>query len=157
MLFMSAVFCFTTSNLSFITTTIIYDKQAIYLTGGHGTCIDFIDSKALKAAVETVYANDKIVAADCHGPVGLAGCNKPDGTPLVAGKVVTGFTNSEEDAVQLTEKVPFLIETKFIEQGAKYEKGDDWAPKVCVDGKLVTGQNPASSEACAKEVCKLLG
>lgn len=104
-----------------------------------------------------VYANDKVVAAACHGPVGLAACNKPDGTPIVAGKVVTGFTNSEEDAVQLTSKVPFLIETKFLELGAKYEKGPDWAPKACVDGNLVTGQNPASSEPTAKAVCAILG
>mmetsp|Transcript_12033 Transcript_12033/g.19968 ORF Transcript_12033/g.19968 Transcript_12033/m.19968 type:complete len:225 (+) Transcript_12033:41-715(+) len=131
--------------------------DAIYLTGGHGTCVDFVSSKELKAAIELMYAADKVVAAACHGPIGLAGCNKPDGTPLVAGKTVTGFTNSEEAAVQLTDKVPFLIETKFIEQGAKYEKGPDWGPKACVDGKLVTGQNPASSEPCAKEVCKLLG
>ncbi|KAI2498418.1 ThiJ/PfpI family-like [Fragilaria crotonensis] len=131
--------------------------DAIYLTGGHGTCVDYITSPDLKNAIELLYANDKVVAADCHGPIGLANCVKPDGTPLVAGKTVTGFSDSEEDAVQLTELVPFLIEAKFKEQGANYEKADDWNPKVCVDGKLVTGQNPQSSDLCAKAVVKLLG
>lgn len=131
--------------------------DAIYLTGGHGTCVDYIDSPDLKNAIELLYANDKVVAADCHGPIGLANCVKPDGTPLVAGKTVTGFSDTEEDAVQLTELVPFLLEAKFKEQGANYEKADDWHPKVCVDGKLVTGQNPQSSDLCAKAVVKLLG
>lgn len=131
--------------------------DAIYLTGGHGTCVDYITSPDLKNAIELLYANDKVVAADCHGPIGLANCVKPDGTPLVAGKTVTGFSDTEEDAVQLTELVPFLLEAKFKEQGANYEKADDWHPKVCVDGKLVTGQNPQSSDLCAKAVVKLLG
>ncbi len=131
--------------------------DAIYLTGGHGTCVDFITSPDLKNAIELLYANDKVVAADCHGPVGLVNCVKPDGTPLVAGKTVTGFSDTEEDAVKLTELVPFLLESKFKEQGANYEKADDWNPKVCVDGKLVTGQNPQSSDLCAKAVVKLLG
>lgn len=131
--------------------------DAIYLTGGHGTCVDFITSPDLKKAIELLFAQDKVVAADCHGPIAFCNCVKPDGTPLVAGKTVTGFSDSEEDAVKLTELVPFLLEAKFKEQGANYEKGDDWSPKVCVDGKLVTGQNPQSSEVCAKAVAKLLG
>jgi putative intracellular protease/amidase len=131
--------------------------DAIYLTGGHGTCVDFITSPELKKAVELLYATDKVVATDCHGAVGLVNCVKPDGTPLVAGKTVTGFADSEEEAVKLTNIVPFLLESKFKEQGANYEKADDWHPKVCVDGKLVTGQNPQSSDLCAKEVAKILG
>ena len=131
--------------------------DAIYLAGGHGTCTDFVGSASLKKAVETIYAADKVVAADCHGPVGLCHCNKPDGTPLVAGKVVTGFADSEEEAVQLTAIVPFLLETRMKELGGKYEKASDWASKVCVDGKLVTGQNPQSSDECAAAVIKLLG
>ena len=97
------------------------------------------------------------MAADCHdGPIALAECNKADGSPLVQDKVVTGFADSEEHAVQLEKLVPFLVETKFREQGAKYEKADDWNSKVCVDGKLITGQNPASSEECAKAVLAAL-
>jgi putative intracellular protease/amidase len=130
--------------------------DAIYLTGGHGTCTDFVSDVDLKLGVETLYAANKVVAADCHGPVGLAQCVKPDGTPLVAGKTVTGFADSEEAAVQLVSIVPFLLESRFKEQGANYEKGDDWNSKVCVDGKLVTGQNPQSSDACAAAVVKLL-
>lgn len=130
--------------------------DAIYMTGGHGTCVDFVDNPILKAAIETMYNAGKIVAADCHGPIGLAECNKADGTPLVAGLSVTGFTDAEEDAVQLTSAVPFLIETRFKELGAKYEKADDWNSKVCVDGNLVTGQNPQSSDDCAMAVVRLL-
>lgn len=89
--------------------------------------------------------------------VGLAQCAKPDGTPLVAGVAVTGFSDSEEAAVQMTGAVPFLIEAKFRELGAKYEKGDDWSSKVCVEGKLLTGQNPQSSEELAKAVLAALG
>jgi len=130
--------------------------DALYLSGGHGTCSDFVNNPTLKSCIEAMLAAGKVVAADCHGPIALAQCVKPNGEPLVAGLKVTGFNNSEEAAVQLTEKVPFLIETKFIELGAKYEKGGDWTSKCCVDGKLVTGQNPQSSEECAKAVIKLL-
>jgi len=84
-------------------------------------------------------------------------CVKSDGYPLVQGLTVTGFSNTEEEAVQLTSLVPFLLETKLMELGGKYEKADDWNSKVCVDGKLVTGQNPQSSEECAKAVVEILG
>ena len=131
--------------------------DAIYLTGGHGTCVDFTSCPDLTKAIEFLYANDKVVAADCHGVNGFVNCLKPDGTPLVAGKTVTGFSDSEEAAVQLTELVPFLLEAKLKEMGANFEKADDWQPKVCVDGKLVSGQNPASSDLCAKAVAKILG
>ena len=126
--------------------------DAIYLAGGHGTCTDFTDNKTLKSAIEGMLAAGKVVAADCHGPIALAQCSKPDGSPLVQGLCVTGFCDSEEAAVGQTGNVPFLIETKFKELGAKYEKAADWNPKASVDGNLVTGQNPQSSEACAKAV-----
>ena len=126
------------------------------MAGGHGTCVDYIDNPALKAAIETLFASGKVVAADCHGPLCLVDCVKPDGSPLVKDKAVTGFSDSEENAVQLDKLVPFLLETRFKEQGAKYEKTDDWNVHVCVDGKLVTGQNPQSSEECAKAVINLL-
>eukprot|EP00980_Cylindrotheca_fusiformis_P007449 scaffold1537_cov108-Cylindrotheca_fusiformis.AAC.8 len=132
------------------------DFDAIYLPGGHGTTTDFIGNPTLKNAVEAMYNADKIVTAVCHGPVCLTECTKKDGTPLVQGKTVTGFADSEEEAVGYTKVVPVLIETKFKEQGASYEKGDDWTSKVCVDGKLITGQNPQSSEEAAKAVVKAL-
>lgn len=130
--------------------------DCIYLSGGHGTCVDFVDNAELKAAVEKVYSSDKVVAADCHGPIGLAHCCKPDGTPIVAGVKCTGFSNSEEDAVGLTKAVPFLIETKFKEQGAEWSVGADWNSNVAVAGKLITGQNPQSSDECAKAVVAAL-
>lgn len=132
------------------------DVDAIFLCGGHGTCTDFVGNTVLKSAIETLYAADKVVSAVCHGPTGLAHCNKPDGTPIVKGKVVTGFKDTEELAVQLQEKVPFMLEAKLKELGGLYESGDDWSSKVCVDGKLVTGQNPQSSEECATAVISVL-
>ena len=130
--------------------------DAIYMAGGHGTCSDFVADLNLKKAVEQLYASGKIVAADCHGPIGLAQCVKPDGTSLVAGKKVTGFTDSEEKAVGLTDKVPFLIETKFKEQGANFVAADDWNPNICIDGNLYTGQNPQSSDMLSEAVAKAL-
>jgi len=130
--------------------------DAIFLCGGHGTCTDFHVSADLKNAIETLYAADKIVAAVCHGPMGLTHCTNPDGTPLVKDKVVTGFKDTEEIKAHLENIVPFMLETKLKELGAKYESADDFNPNVCVDGKLVTGQNPQSSERIAAAVIALL-
>ncbi|KAL3925194.1 MAG: hypothetical protein SGILL_000567 [Bacillariaceae sp.] len=134
------------------------DYDCLYIPGGHGCCTDGINNPTLKSAIETMYNSGKLVATVCHGPIALAECNKADGTPLVKGLTVTGFSDAEEAAVGHTETVPYLIETRFKEQGATYEKAaDDWAPHVCVDGNLVTGQNPASSDPAAKKVVELLG
>ena len=103
-----------------------------------------------------MYEAKKVVAAVCHGPVCLTDCVKADGSPLVRDLKVTGFSNTEEDAVQLSSVVPFLLETKLNELGANFERGDDWNSKVCVDGNLVTGQNPQSTEECAQAVVKFL-
>mmetsp|Transcript_26873 Transcript_26873/g.39763 ORF Transcript_26873/g.39763 Transcript_26873/m.39763 type:complete len:228 (+) Transcript_26873:66-749(+) len=130
--------------------------DAIFLAGGHGTCVDFHTDPTLKGAIEDLYSTDKIVGAVCHGLLGLVSCVKKDGTALVSGKTVTGFSDSEEEAVQLTNIVPFLTESKLKELGGNYEKADNWSSKVCVDKNLVTGQNPQSSEATAIEVAKLL-
>ena len=130
--------------------------DAIFMTGGHGTCVDFVNNATLKKAIEIMYEAKKVVAAVCHGPVCLSDCTKADGSPLVEGLTVTGFSNTEEDAVQLSSLVPFLLETKFKDLGATYERGDDWNSKVCVDGNLVTGQNPQSTEECAEAVIKIL-
>ena len=92
----------------------------------------------------------------CHAPGVLIKTKLPNGEPLVKGKEVTGFSNSEEDAVQLTKVVPFLLEDEFKKLGANYSKGPDWGSYVKVDGLLITGQNPGSSEAAAKELIKLL-
>ncbi len=132
------------------------DVDAIFMAGGHGTCTDFINCPSLKAAIEGMYKDDKVVAAVCHGPICLTDCVKEDGTPLVQGKKVTGFTNTEENVVQKQDLVPFLLEDKLKELGGIYERADDWNCKVVADGKLVTGQNPQSSTECAKKVIEIL-
>lgn len=132
------------------------DVDAMFMTGGHGVGTDFINNPSLKSAIETMYNNKKIVSAVCHGPICLAECNKADGTPLVQGLTATGFSDSEEDTVQLTGHMPYLIEGRFKELGAKYEKADDWNSKVCVDGNLITGQNPQSSDECAQATIKAI-
>lgn len=129
---------------------------ALYLAGGHGTCVDFVGNPDVRTPVEQLYAAGKIVAADCHGPIALIECKKPDGTPLVAGLKCTGFTDTEEEAVGLTKAVPFLIEAEFKKQGGKFERSDDWNSHATVDGNLITGQNPQSSEECAKLVLAAL-
>jgi putative intracellular protease/amidase len=130
--------------------------DAVYVAGGHGACADLTHDADLKTAIESVYAANKIVASVCHGVIALTDCQGPNGNALVSDKVVTGFANSEEEVVQLTKLVPFLLETKLKELGGKYEKADDWHPKVCADGNLVTGQNPQSSADVAKKVVEML-
>lgn len=133
------------------------DFDAIFLPGGHGTCVDYVGSPVLKKTIEAMYNAGKVVSAVCHGPIAFVDCVKEDGTPLVQGKCITGFSDSEEAAVGKTDLVPHLLESKFKEQGANYERADDWNPKACVDGNLITGQNPQSSEAVAEELIKMLG
>ena len=124
--------------------------DAVYLTGGHGCCADFADNAEVKQCIESMYAAGKAVTSDCHGVIALPQCVS-SGQPLVKGKNVTGFSDSEEAAVQLTDVVPFLIEAKLREQGGVYSKAEvDWSPHVVVDGNLITGQNPASSKATAE-------
>jgi len=130
--------------------------DGIFFAGGHGTCVDFVDCSTIKSVIETMTAADKVVSAVCHGVNVFVTCKKPDGTPFVAGKKVTGFTDSEERMVQLDKAVPFLLEEKLVELGSNFEKAAEWNCKVSVDGKLVTGQNPQSSEKAAEEVVKLL-
>jgi len=103
-----------------------------------------------------MYASGKPVAAVCHAPAVLRHTEAPDGAPLVKGKSVTGFSNSEEDAVQLSEVVPFMLEDELKANGANYSKADDWHPYAMTDGNLITGQNPASSDPVAKAVLELI-
>ena len=132
------------------------DFDAVFYPGGHGPMWDLPDNLASVALIEAFVKDDKPVGAVCHAPVALVNVRGRDGEYLVKGKRVTGFTNSEEEAVGLTAVVPFLLEDRLKERGGIFSKGPDWAPYVQVDGKLVTGQNPASSEAGAKELLKLL-
>ena len=130
--------------------------DAIFLPGGHGTMWDLPESRDL--AVRLQHANEagKVIAAVCHGPAGLVGAKRADGSPLVAGKRVSAFTNEEEEAVGLTKAVPFLLETRLAQLGARIEKGPRFQPFAVRDGKLVTGQNPASSEKVAELVLSAL-
>jgi len=134
------------------------DYDVLYIPGGHGCCADFVNNGDVRSAIENTHNAGKIVAVVCHGPIALAECFKADGTtPFVKDLTVTGFSDTEEAAVGHTDNVPYLIETRFVEQGAKYEKAEaDWSSHVCVDGNLVTGQNPASSTAAARKVVELL-
>ncbi len=128
------------------------DYDAIFLPGGHGPMWDLCEEKQLAHLLEGFDRAGKVIAAVCHGPAGLVLAKKADGTPLVSGKQVTGFTNSEETAVGLHEVVPFLLETRLCELGAAFVKAEDFQEKVVQDGNLITGQNPASSTAAAEAV-----
>jgi putative intracellular protease/amidase len=130
--------------------------DAVFYPGGHGPLWDLAQSKDSIALIESAIAAGKPVGAVCHAPAVLRDVKGPDGSPLVKGKKVTGFTNTEEEAVGLTKVVPFLVEDMLKEKGGTYSKGGDWQSHVLTDGLLVTGQNPQSSEAGAKALLALL-
>jgi putative intracellular protease/amidase len=132
------------------------EYDAIYLPGGHGVCFDLPTDKDSIALVEKFWAEGKVVSAVCHGPCGLVNTKSANGEPLVKGKKVAGFSNSEEEAVGTSKRVPFLLETELIKQGGLYEKGADWSAYAIADGNLVTGQNPMSSEKLAELVLEAL-
>jgi len=129
--------------------------DAIFYPGGHGPLWDLAEDPASIRLIETFYESGKPVAAVCHAP-GVLRHVKHEGEPLVKGRRVTGFTNSEEEAVKLTHVVPFLVEDELTRLGGRYEKAGDWQSFAIVDGRLVTGQNPASSEATAEALLGLL-
>ncbi|MES2525476.1 MAG: type 1 glutamine amidotransferase domain-containing protein [Bdellovibrionota bacterium] len=130
--------------------------QAIIFAGGHGTMWDFAQTPSVRIAAEAIYENGGILAAVCHGPAALLNLKDKKGIPLVKGKRVSSFTNDEEEAAGLTKVMPFLLETEFIKLGAKFEKAELWQKKVIVDGRLVTGQNPASAEGVGQETARLM-
>jgi len=130
--------------------------DAIFYPGGHGPLWDLAEDADSKRLIEAFAAKDLPVGAVCHAPAVFRHTVTSDGKPLVSGKRVTGFTNTEEEAVGLTDVVPFLVEDMLKANGGSYEKGDDWAVFTLVDGKLVTGQNPASSEEAAEKLLALI-
>ena len=132
------------------------DYDAIFYPGGHGPLWDLTNDADSIKLIENFWSSKKPVVAVCHAPAVLLHVNDNADEPLVQGKKVTGFTNSEEEAVQLTAVVPFLLEDELKSKGAIYSNKDDWASYVVKDGMLITGQNPASSEEAAKELLKLL-
>jgi putative intracellular protease/amidase len=132
------------------------DYDAIFYPGGHGPLWDLAQDRDSIALIEAFYNAGKPVAAVCHAPGVLRHAKDADGQPLVKGKKVTGFTNSEEEAVQLTKVVPFLVEDELKAKGGIFSKGPDWASYVLTDGLLLTGQNPASSQAAAEALLSKL-
>ena len=132
------------------------DFDAVFYPGGHGPLWDLAEDRDSIALIEALYDAGKPVAAVCHAP-GVLRHTQVQGQPLVKGKSVTGFTNSEEAAVGLTEVVPFLVEDMLKAHGAHYSKGEDWQSYVVADGNLITGQNPASSAATAEATLQHLG
>ena len=133
------------------------DFDAVFYPGGHGPLWDLAESAQSIALIESFERAGKPIGFVCHAPGVLRHVKASDGRPLVAGRKVTGFTNSEEEAVELTDVVPFLIEDEFKRLQAIYLKGADWAPFIVEDGTLITGQNPASSEGVAQALLKKLG
>lgn len=132
------------------------DFDAVFYPGGHGPLWDLAEDKHSVALIEAFFAAGKHVAFVCHAPGVLRHVKTPDGKPLVAGRQVTGFTNTEEEAVGLTQVVPFLVEDELKAKGGLYSKAADWSSYVVTDGLLITGQNPGSSEATAAQLIKAL-
>lgn len=132
------------------------DSDAVFYVGGHGPLWDLSEDKHSIALIEATLAADKPVAAVCHAPGVLRHVRTPAGDPLVKGKQVTGFSNTEEEAVGLTNVVPFLVEDMLKQHGGHYASGGDWQPHVVADGLLLTGQNPASSAPAAEALLRML-
>jgi putative intracellular protease/amidase len=132
------------------------DYDAVFYPGGHGPLWDLADDKDSINLIESFAKQDKPVAAVCHAPAALSNVKDGNGDPLVKGKKVAGFTNAEEEAMQLTDVVPFLVEDRLKKLGGNYTKADNWQPHVVTDGLLITGQNPASSEPAAEALLKML-
>ncbi|MEN4922216.1 type 1 glutamine amidotransferase domain-containing protein [Achromobacter spanius] len=132
------------------------DYDAVFYPGGHGPLWDLAEDAKSVALIETMLAAGKPVSAVCHAPGVLRHAKTADGKPLVQGRQVTGFSNAEEAAVQLTDVVPFLVEDELKKLGGLYSKGPDWQSHVVGDGLLITGQNPASSVGVAEALLERL-
>lgn len=132
------------------------DFDAVFYPGGHGPLWDLAEDADSITLIENFAKSDRPIGAVCHAPGVFKNVKAENGDHFVKGKTVTGFTNSEEEAVELTDVVPFLVEDMLKDNGGKFERADDWASFVVTDGKLVTGQNPASSEAAAEKLLRLL-
>jgi putative intracellular protease/amidase len=128
----------------------------VFYPGGHGPLWDLAEDPTSIKLIETTLEAGKPVALVCHAPGVLRHATSPDGTPLVQGKSVTGFTNTEEEAVGLARVVPFLVEDELRRNGGRFSKLGDWAPYVVADGLLITGQNPASSGPAAERLLESL-
>ena len=132
------------------------DYDAVFYPGGHGPLWDLATDKTSIKLIEDFYSNQKPIAFVCHAPAALINAKAENGQPLVKGKKITGFSDTEEEAVGLTKVVPFLLENELKNLGAHYSKAADWSSFTQDDGLLITGQNPASSEAVANLLLKTL-
>ena len=132
------------------------DYDAVFYPGGHGPLWDLATDETSINLIEAFYNHQKPIGFVCHAPAALINVKAINGEPLVKGKHVTGFSNTEEAAVKLTKVVPFLLEDELVKHGAHYSKGDDWVSYVKQDGLLITGQNPGSSEAVAELMLETL-
>jgi putative intracellular protease/amidase len=134
----------------------VEDFDAVFYPGGHGPLWDLHNDSDSIALIEGFISAGKPVATVCHAPAALLKAKGQNGDPLVKGKKVTGFSNSEEAAVALTDVVPYLLEDQLVALGGVYQKVEDWNPLAVVDGLVITGQNPASSEAVAEALVKTI-
>jgi len=130
--------------------------DAMFVPGGHGTMYDLANNPTLAKYIGYFAERDKVIGSVCHGPASFVGAMRADGTPVVMNRRVTAFTNAEERAVELDQHMPFLLESRLRELGAKVETAENWEDHVVVDGHLVTGQNPQSSGRAAEAVINLL-
>ena len=143
------------ANTTVLSKIVPEDYDAVFYPGGHGPLWDLANDRDSLSILEAFTASDRPIGAVCHAPGIFKHAKRADGKSLVLGKTVTGFTNTEEDGAGLTDVVPFLVEDMLKANGADYKKGEDWAEFTVTDGKLVTGQNPASSEQAAKDLLAL--
>ncbi len=143
-------------NTSALHDVSLEDYDAIYFPGGHGTMWDLPGNEAVQDAVRSLYENGRVVAAVCHGPAALVNVKLSDGSWLVAGKTVSVFTDEEERSVDKDSVVPFLLASKLGERGATIAKADNFQSSVSVDGRLVTGQNPASARELGERIRDLV-
>ncbi|KIP07699.1 hypothetical protein PHLGIDRAFT_105298, partial [Phlebiopsis gigantea 11061_1 CR5-6] len=132
------------------------DYDAVFYVGGHGPVLDLATDPVNVALASQFFQAGKITSAVCHGPAALVGAVDAQGVSIFKGRTATGFSNSEEVAVDKVKEIPFLLEDRIVELGGSYVKADDWAPKVVVDGNLITGQNPASAGPVGKAILAAL-
>jgi putative intracellular protease/amidase len=131
--------------------------EAVFFPGGHGTMWDLPADAGVTRAVERAFAAGRLIASVCHGAAGLVSARRPDGESIVRGRRVNAFTDAEEAEAGLTHVVPFRLETRLRELGARFEGGPNWQPFAIQDGRLLTGQNPASSKHVAQLLLEALG
>lgn len=144
------------NNSKKISETNLKNYNAIFFPGGHGAIVDLPFDKILSEKLGEFFDSGKLISAICHGPAGLVAATRADGKPIVEGLKITSFSNAEENAIGITNKLPFLMEDKFKGQGAIYSSKPNFTENVIIDKNLITGQNPASSKAIAQEIVKYL-